>query len=160
MNGFTGKYKATIDDKGRVVLPAAFKKDMGEHALEPVVIEQNFFKECLDVYPEKLWIERETAFKDMLDSFDEDDDSLLQFFYENFKKVGMAPNGRINIPSEYISYGDLTSTVVMIGMGNYIRIWNAAAYEGLKMDRTTFMNKFREKREKLKANNEKKENDK
>ncbi len=146
MFGFTGKYKATIDEKGRVVLPAAFKKDMGEMAMDPMVIEQNFFKECLDVYPEKFWREREIAFKDTLDPFSEEDDSLLQFFYENFKKVGMASNGRINIPGEYIDYGGMGKTVMMIGMGNYIRVWAEDKYNSGKMDRATFARKYQEKR--------------
>ena len=52
---FTGTYNATIDDKGRVVLPASFKKEMGELAGEPLIIERNLFKDCLDIYPEKFW---------------------------------------------------------------------------------------------------------
>ncbi len=54
MTEFTGTYHATIDDKGRFVLPSAFKKEMGELALEPVVIERNLFKNCLDIYQEKF----------------------------------------------------------------------------------------------------------
>ncbi len=143
---FTGTYSATIDDKGRVVLPAAFKKEMGELALESLVVERNLFKDCLDIYPEKYWKDRVESFKSTLDPFDEEDDAFLQFFYENFKKVGMAPNGRINVPTEYLEYGKLAKNVLLIGMGVSIRLWDVDEYNKGKMDKSTFLQKFKEKR--------------
>lgn len=146
MTEFTGTYNATIDDKGRIVLPAAFKKEMGEMALEPLVIERNLFKDCLDVYPERFWKDRVAAFKSTLDPFDEEDDAFLQFFYENFVKVGMAANGRINIPTEYLGYGKLKKNARLIGMGLSIRIWDAEVYQHQRMDKSTFAQRFKEKR--------------
>ncbi len=145
---FTGTYNATIDDKGRVVLPAALKKEMGDLAGEPLVIERNLYKECLDVYPGKFWNDRVAAFKNTLDPFDEDDDAFLQFFYENFLKVGMAANGRINIPDDYLHYGHLKKNVRIIGMGRSIRIWDNEIYQKMKMDKSTFIERFKEKRQK------------
>ena len=146
MTEFTGTYNATIDDKGRIVLPAALKKEMGDMAFEPLVIERNLFKNCLDVYPEHFWKDRVAAFKSTLDPFDEEDDGLLQFFYENFIKVGMAANGRINIPAEYLGYGKLKKNVRLIGMGLSIRIWDSEVYEMQRMDKAAFAKRFKEKR--------------
>ena len=81
---FAGTYNATIDDKGRIVLPSSFKKELGDLAVESLVIEKNLHKECLDIHPEKFWRKRVEDFKSALDPFDEDDDALLQFFYQNF----------------------------------------------------------------------------
>ncbi|MFW6290318.1 MAG: division/cell wall cluster transcriptional repressor MraZ [Mariniphaga sp.] len=146
MAEFTGTYNATIDDKGRVVLPAAFKKEMGDLASGPLVIERNIYKNCLDVYPETFWNDRVEAFKSTLDPFDEEDDGFLQFFYENFKKVEMAANGRINIPSDCLNYAKLRKNVRLIGMGRSIRIWDMEEYDSQKMDKTTFIQRFKEKR--------------
>ena len=52
---FAGTYSATLDDKGRIVLPATFKKELGELADEALIIEKNLHKECLDIHPEKFW---------------------------------------------------------------------------------------------------------
>ncbi len=150
MAEFTGTYNATIDDKGRIVLPSAFKKEMGDLASEPLVVERNLYKDCLDLYPEKFWKGRVDAFKSTLDPFDEEDDGFLQFFYENFKKVEMAANGRINIPSDYLDYGKFKKNVRLIGMGHSIRIWDLEEYESQQMDKSTFIQRFKEKR-KLKA---------
>ena len=151
MTEFTGTYHATIDDKGRIVLPSAFKKEMGELAQEPLIIERNLFRECLDIYPERHWKDRVAAFKSTLDPFDEDDDAFLQFFYENFIKVGMAANGRINIPDDYLGYGKLRKSVRLIGMGLSIRIWDTALYESQRMDKSTFAERFKQKRKRNNA---------
>ncbi len=145
---FSGSYEASVDDKGRIVLPAHLKKEMGELALSPMIIEKNLFKECLDIYPEMFWANRVEAFKSSLDQFDEEDDDFLQFFYENFVKVSMAKNGRINFPDAYLKYADVTKNVKIIGMGKSIRIWDLESYEKQKMERSTFLKKFKEKRNK------------
>ncbi|NLB25203.1 MAG: hypothetical protein GX820_00770 [Bacteroidales bacterium] len=148
---FTGTYHATIDDKGRIVLPSAYKKEMGEQAMEPLIIERNLFRDCLDIYPERYWQDRVAAFKSTLDPFDEEDDAFLQFFYENFIKVGMAANGRINIPDDYLKYGKLRKSVLLIGMGLSIRVWDRSRYESQKIDKSTFIERFKQKRKKNNA---------
>ncbi len=143
---FAGTYNATIDDKGRIVLPASFKKELGDLVLEPLVVEKNLHKACLDIHPEKNWRKRVEDFKSVLDPFDEDDDKLLQFFYQNFVKVTMAPNGRINIPTAYLEYATLDKGVEFIGMGESIRLLSAEKSAVPEMDRQEFLLKLKQKR--------------
>jgi MraZ protein len=145
---FAGTHNATVDEKGRIVLPSSFKKEMGELALESLVIEKNLHKECLDIHPEKFWRNRVEEFKRTLDPFDEDDDALLQFFYQNFVKVAMAPNGRINIPDTYLVYARLEKGAQFIGMGESIRLLSTSHSDKPEMSKTEFLLKLKEKRQK------------
>jgi len=145
---FAGTYSATIDDKGRIVLPASFKKELGELANESLVIEKNLHKECLDIHPEKFWRKRVEDFKSVLDPFDEDDDALLQFFYQNFIKVSMAPNGRLNIPDAYLKYAYLEKGAEFIGMGESIRLLAVGITGRQEMGKDEFLMKLKEKRQK------------
>lgn len=145
---FAGTHNATIDDKGRIVLPSSFKKEMGELALESLVIEKSLHKSCLDIHPEKFWRKRVDEFKRTLDPFDEDDDALLQFFYQNFVKVTMAPNGRINIPAAYLEYANLEKGAEFIGMGESIRLLSATRSDTPEMSKSEFLLKLKEKRQK------------
>ncbi len=145
---FAGTHNATIDDKGRIVLPSSFKKELGELALESLVIEKNLHKSCLDIHPEKFWRKRVEEFKRTLDPFDEDDDALLQFFYQNFVKVAMAPNGRINIPAAYLEYANLEKGAEFIGMGESIRLLSAKRPDTKEMSKSEFLLKLKEKRRK------------
>ena len=148
MTEFAGSHKATIDDKGRIVLPSPLKKELGEMALESLIIEKNIHRPCLDIHPEKFWKKRVDDFKSVLDPFDEDDDQLLQFFYQNFIKVSMASNGRINIPVSYLKHANLEKDVEFIGMGEAIRLLAASRPEGSEMTKAEFLEKLKEKRRK------------
>ena len=54
MIGFLGEYEATLDSKGRFLLPAGFKKQMPEGEGTQFVMNRGFEK-CLSLYPhEKL----------------------------------------------------------------------------------------------------------
>lgn len=145
---FAGTYSATIDDKGRIVLPASFKKELGELANESLVIEKNLHKNCLDIHPEKFWRKRVEDFKSVLDPFDEEDDALLQFFYQNFIKVSMAPNGRLNIPDSYLKYANLEKGAEFIGMGESIRLLAVGKTGRQEMGKEEFLMKLKEKRQK------------
>jgi MraZ protein len=145
---FAGTYSATIDDKGRIVLPAPFKKELGELANESLVIEKNLHRNCLDIHPEKFWRKRVEDFKSVLDPFDEDDDALLQFFYQNFIKVSMAPNGRLNIPDSYLKYANLEKGAEFIGMGESIRLLAVGKTGRQEMGKEEFLMKLKEKRQK------------
>jgi MraZ protein len=145
---FAGTYSATIDEKGRIVLPSSFKKELGDLAVESLVIEKNLHRECLDIHPEKFWRKRVEDFKSTLDLFDEDDDALLQFFYQNFIKVTMAPNGRINIPDTYRKYANLEKGAEFIGMGESIRLLVTGKTGKPEMSKDEFLMKLKEKRQK------------
>jgi MraZ protein len=68
MTGFLGEYPATLDAKGRFLLPAGFKKQLPEEELGRFVINRGF-EMCLALYPVKNW---EPLFNDIskLNDFD------------------------------------------------------------------------------------------
>lgn len=145
---FAGTHNATIDEKGRIVIPSAFKKEMGELASGSLILEKNLHRNCLDIHPEKYWRERVADFKSTLDPFDEDDDALLQFFYQNFVKVTMAANGRVNIPADYLKYAGLEKGVEFIGMGEFVRLLAVRKTDEQEMSRAEFLEKLKQKRQK------------
>ena len=142
---FSTKYKATIDDKGRVVLPSAFKKKMGNEALKPLAIEMDIYSNCLNIYPESHWGKKVEEIESKLNQFDEGDIELLEQFYENFTTVRMADNGRINIPADFLEHASLKKEVVLVGMGKLIRLWDAGEYNNRKQSRKPLRDMYKEK---------------
>lgn len=142
---FSARYNALIDDKGRVVLPASFKKAMGELADEPLVIEKDIFKACLNIFPEKYWNQRLESIERQLNQFDESDDDLLADLYENYTTLTMAPNGRINIPTDFLEYAGMSRDVVFVGKGKSIRMWDEKKYQESKEMRRPLRDMFRER---------------
>lgn len=145
MMQFSAKYDALIDGKGRVVLPAPFKKSMGGLAEEPLVIEKDIYKTCLNIYPQKYWNQRLDEIKSRLNQYDESDDELLDELYENFCTILMAPNGRISIPPGFREYAHIVKNVVFVGKGESIRVWDERNYAEAKKERKPLRNMFRER---------------
>lgn len=120
---FAGQYQATIDDKGRVVLPASFKKAMGEMQLEFVVVERNRRSKCLDIHTVDSWKKDVEDFRAKLNpATNPAHDKLLQLYFQNFVHVGVASNGRVNIPNDFLEYANLKDKVTFIGMQTSIRL--------------------------------------
>jgi len=128
MATFAGQYQATIDDKGRVVLPSAFKKAMGEMKLDFVVVERNRRSKCLDIHTVETWKKEVEKFRDKLNpETNPMHDKLLQLYFQNFVQIGVAANGRINIPNEFLEYAGLKDKVMFLGMQTSIRLSATAA---------------------------------
>ncbi len=142
---FSARYNALIDDKGRVVLPAPLKKAMGDLAEEPLVIEKDIYKACLNIFPERYWNQRIESIERQLNQFNEDDDDLLADIYENYTSLSMAPNGRINIPADFMDHAGISRDVVFIGKGKSIRMWDEKRYQETKENRRPLRETFRER---------------
>jgi MraZ protein len=145
---FSARYSALIDDKGRVVLPAVLKKTMGELAEEPLVIEKDIYKTCLNIFPKRFWDQRIEKIEKQLNIFDEADDDLLSEVYENFTALLMAPNGRINIPDGFMEHAGITKDVrevIFVGKGQSITLWNEKLYHDVKKTRKPLREMFRDR---------------
>ncbi len=142
---FSARYNALIDDKGRVVLPSPFKKLMGSLSAEPIVIEKDIYKPCLNIYPQKVHEERLVSIESKLNLFDEGDDDLLADLYENFTTVTMADNGRINIPSDFMDHAGISREVVFVGKGASITLCDEKKYHEAKEMRKPWRESFRER---------------
>jgi MraZ protein len=145
---FSARYSALIDDKGRVVLPASLKKTMGDLADEPLVIEKDIYKNCLNIYPQKFWDQRIEKIEKQLNPFNEDDDDLLSEVYENFTTILMAPNGRINIPDDFMEHAGISTDlreVIFVGKGQSITLWNEKIYNAVKQTRKPLHKLFSER---------------
>ena len=58
---FLGKTDAKLDVKGRLFLPASFRKELQGSGVDRVVLRKDVFNECLVVYPESVWNEQMDA---------------------------------------------------------------------------------------------------
>lgn len=125
---FSNKYDATIDDKGRVVLPSAFKKEMGDAFESVFAVEIDPHEKCFNLYPESQWEKRIQFVRSRLNPNDRMQARVLDKFYQNFVKINVAENRRLNIPNAFLKRLGVDKDVVFTGQDNKIRMWNAESY--------------------------------
>jgi MraZ protein len=129
MTGFLGEFEATLDAKGRFLLPAGFKKQLPEGEAERFVINRGFEK-CLALYPVKNW---EPLFADIknLNEFDPKVREFRRQFLNGATFVEPDSAGRLLLPPNLKEYADLTKDIVLVAAVNKIEIWDSNKYKQL-----------------------------
>lgn len=123
MSFFIGEFNYTIDDKGRVNIPAKFRKNLNPKAKNKFIITQG--KDiCLDVYSMDVFKEK---IVNKINEFSVSDDSLR--YYSSLKgstsiDVDLDKQGRIAIPQRFLDYARITKDILIIGAFYRIELWN------------------------------------
>ncbi len=119
-----GEYSHNIDAKGRLIIPAKFRDDLGEHFVITKGMEN-----CLYVYPEEQWNEFEAKLNALPTTTDKKARALAYFFQGSAADGDLDKQGRTLIPSNLREFAQLGKEVVFIGMGKRAEIWDKARWD-------------------------------
>jgi MraZ protein len=127
MTGFLGEFEATLDSKGRFLLPAGFKKQLPEEESNRFVINRGFEK-CLTLYPVKNW---EPLFADIsrLNDFDPKVREFRRYFLNGATFVEPDSAGRLLVPPNLKDHAGLEKDIVLVAAVNKIEIWDSNKYK-------------------------------
>ena len=139
MVSFSNKYLVTLDGKGRLVLPAPFKKELGETADLSFVIEKDRHDKCLNIYPNSTWLLKVDKLRQKLNMDNPQHSKLLSRYYEEIVKIGMAENGRLNIPDEMLEFAGIVKEALFTGQGSRMRLWEPSRHQASRMDDENFL---------------------
>jgi MraZ protein len=127
MIGFLGEYEATVDTKGRFLLPAGLKKQLPEEGANQFVINRGFEK-CLTLYPMMSW---EPIFTEIskLNDFDPKVREFRRYFLNGATTLELDSAGRILIPPNLKAHAGLDKDIVLVAAVNKIEIWDRSKYQ-------------------------------
>ncbi len=128
---FRGRFDYSIDDKGRISLPAKFREVLSANYDERLIITT--FDQCLWAYPLPEWqvIEEKIA---ALPQFKSQVKALQRVFVSGAVECPLDKQGRIIIPPTLREYGGLKKEVVFVGMTKRIEIWSKDRWEAIFTD--------------------------
>lgn len=119
---FMGEYHHSIDDKGRLIIPAKFRSELGNKFIITRGIEN-----CLFAYPEKRW--EEIVHKlESLPFTKKDARNFTRFFLSGATVAEFDKQGRVNITSPLINYAGIEKECIIIGTGDRLEIWSEDAW--------------------------------
>ena len=129
MIGFLGEFEATLDAKGRFLLPAGVKRQIPETEENRFVINRGFEK-CLSLFPMKSW---EPLFADIskLNDFDPKVREFRRYFLNGATLVEPDSAGRLLIPPNLKDHAGLQKDIVLVAAVNKIEIWDSSKYHQL-----------------------------
>lgn len=119
---FLGTSNHNVDSKGRIVLPAKFRDELGE----AFYITRGFGNPCVQVMSTEQF---ERISKNIME-LPADKAMALQYSFTAFA-AEVSPNGsgRVMIPQTLREYAALDGEALVIGMNNRIEIWNKSRFQ-------------------------------
>ena len=122
-----GKYECTLDNKGRIMLPSVLKKQMPNDAGEEFTVNRGF-DGCLVLYPKTKWDDIRGDLKQLSD-YDEGEREFKRTYLEYAIPVGLDAISRFLLTQKLLDWAKLKKDVILVGVGEYIEIWDQATYE-------------------------------
>lgn len=120
---FLGNIEAKIDTKGRVFVPAAFRKILQSSSQNALILRKDIFQDCLVLYPFDVWEEEVSKLRSRLSRWNKAEQSLFRQFVVDAERLEMDANGRILLPKRYCQMTNIVSDVRFLGVDNTIEIW-------------------------------------
>jgi transcriptional regulator MraZ len=122
---FKGTYHHRIDAKGRLPIPAAFRRDLG--AATAVVV--TLLDQCLAVYSPTEWQRLEVQLA-ALPAFSKQVKGLTRLLASRAADCEIDGQGRILVPPALRQAAALQRDAVVVGVLNRFEVWSPEAWEG------------------------------
>ncbi len=115
---FLGRYEHTIDEKGRVTIPAKFREELGAS----VYITQGFDGN-LQAFPSALFEQMSHQVRS-ISYLDPNSRMLRRLLFSNAEKIKFDNAGRILLPSFLRETANLKEIAIVVGNGEYFELWS------------------------------------
>lgn len=120
---FIGEYEHSVDAKGRVIMPAKLRDDIGEKFILTKGLDG-----CLFAYSQTEWSNFEEKLK-TLPLTNKNARDFVRFFLSGAIECEIDKQGRFLIPGNLREYGKLIKDIVILGVGTRIEIWDKATWK-------------------------------
>lgn len=121
-----GEFQHNIDAKGRVIVPARFREDLGETFYVAKGLDR-----CLFVFPPAEWARLQARICAMPISKAR---KLQRFFFSGAAEVVPDKQGRVLIPQPLREYAGLVKDVTFIGAGGRAELWSTERWTAFNAD--------------------------
>ena len=124
MTGFVGSYLHQLDEKGRIALPAAFRRLSGEDDL--VLVHKD--EPALFLYPNATWAQKATELNALMHRQPQARGSILRVL-ANALVVPLDKQGRILVPERLQRAAKLEGQALIVGVLDKVELWNPHLFE-------------------------------
>lgn len=122
---FLGNISAKLDTKGRVFMPATFRKILQAAGEENIVLRKDIFQPCLVIYPESVWNEVMDMMRSRLSRWNRKEQQIFRQFVSDVEILSLDGNGRFLIPKRHLQMANIQQEVSLVGVDDTIEIWSA-----------------------------------
>ncbi|MBV8223075.1 MAG: division/cell wall cluster transcriptional repressor MraZ [Candidatus Eremiobacteraeota bacterium] len=118
---FTGQFEHSLDEKGRLTIPARLRARLGEHFVLTIAPPEP----ALAMYPDAAWSEF-CAKLEAAPRKDAQYRSFVRHLFAHTEEATLDAQGRLLIPPTLRDYAQLERDAVLVGALTRIEMWSAA----------------------------------
>jgi len=149
MEILTGKFNVTLDEKGRISLPAPLRRILDDSKL---TLTQCDYDSCLWLFPTNVYMELLKQYSANTNLLSKKDRDFRRRIY-NSHSIEIDKAGRIPIVQDYREFAGLTKDCIVLAQGDYIEVWDEERYNKCLSDtKDDFFTASEELGTKLKSN--------
>lgn len=123
-----GKYRHSVDPKGRLFVPSKLRDELGDAFYVTLGLDH-----CLSVYTEAGW----QTILEKYEALPLAKARKMRVLFANAAKCEPDKQGRFLIPADLRDYAGLRQDVTFIGQGGHAEIWDSEAYDLLETEQLT-----------------------
>ncbi|WNM19190.1 division/cell wall cluster transcriptional repressor MraZ [Flavobacterium capsici] len=128
MDSIIGTYECKVDAKGRLMIPAALKKQLTSSLKDGFVLKRSVFQPCLELYPMAEWnLMMQKINK--LNRFVKKNNDFIRRFTAGVKMIEVDELGRLLVPKDLIAFSKISKDIVLSSAVNIVEIWDKELYE-------------------------------
>lgn len=121
---FLGNIDVKADNKGRIFVPAQYRKQLDKEDESSLVMHVNRVLHCAEIYPMSVWEEMDKEFRSKLNMWDAKDKMLYRQFSSQVEVVEMDSSGRILLKKEHCEAIGISTDARFVGVSDHFEVWN------------------------------------
>lgn len=135
---FMGEFHHSLDEKGRLIVPAKYRELLGKEFIITRGIEN-----CIYIYPQE-------SFQHIVNQLEnlpftkKDARTFTRFFMSGAAALEFDKQGRIRIPDPLATYANLQKDCVIVGANERAEIWDKEQWEAFMNSANTSMSDIAE----------------
>lgn len=145
MSTFIGNIEARLDEKGRIFIPAGYRKILGEMESRRIIMRRDTDNECIIFYPEQVWNEKVGQLRQALNEWDPDDQMILMQFMAEAEILEPDSQGRVLLQKKNVEMIGAQQDVLFVGMLDRFALWSPSVFRDKQMPQKDLAERIRVK---------------
>jgi len=137
MANFIGDHICKVDSKGRILFPAALKKQLVNNAGH-FVVKKDIYENCLVIFTTEEWNKQKADIQAQLNSFNKEHNQFLRKFFRGAAEISLDGNGRILIPKRLLEAVAIDKEIMLSGQDAKIEMWAKEGYDSMDENELDF----------------------
>lgn len=125
--GMTGEYQHSLDNKGRLFIPAKLRDELGDVFFVTLSMDK-----CLSAYSSENW----RLFSDKVSAMPYVKQRKMRPLFAHAARCELDAQGRALIPQNLRDYAGLVKNITVIGCNNHAELWDSDEWNKMLEEET------------------------